>query len=115
VTTATDIYGNTSEISAEFFVVTDIDELHENTDNSEIFPNPANQYFILITENTMPGYMEADICDINGKIIKNAFSGKTPAGINQYMVDTHGLSNGIYLIKVTTQNKSCTKKLHIIR
>lgn len=115
ITTATDIYGNTSEISPKFFVVTSIDEAAENTDNAQVFPNPASRYFILKTFTTGPESLEVSIWDISGRFVKNAFSGKTTAGINHYYFDTEGLSDGLYLIKVMTQNNSCTKKIHIIR
>jgi len=113
--TATDIYGNTSEISPEFSVVTGIDEDLANDFGIEIFPNPAGETFclsLMLNNNSM---VTAFLFDISGHLLRQLISEEAAAGINKYTIGTHGLSNGLYFIKVETEDKTFTRKISIIK
>jgi len=115
VTTATDINGNTSEISPGFFVITGVNEIPGNEDQADVFPNPARENFTVKIATKNANNVEGTIYDINGKFIKQIFSGKTIAGINQFYCKTEGVPDGLYFVKVITQSTTYIRKLYIIR
>ena len=72
--------------------------------NTDIYPNPASGYFnVKSLKNT-----NVVIYNVVGKMVK---SEEALAG--EYKIDISDLSTGIYLVKLTSEGKSVTKKLVI--
>ena len=68
-----------------------------------LYPNPNNGntlYFNTTKE------IQVNVYSILGKLIKNE-----TVTIEKKNIDISTLSNGIYLLKITSENKSITKKL----
>ena len=115
VATATDIYGNTSEISPDHFVMVGMDEISNTEKKVEVFPNPANGYFSIRTETQNSCNLEGYLFNINGKLIRCLFSGKKAADVNRLFFKTENLAEGLYFIQVITPNTSVVQKLIINR
>jgi hypothetical protein len=69
-----------------------------------IYPNPSNDQFTVKLLNNNNATIE--IVDLKGNSIK-----KTLANSVQTNVSTASLSNGVYLVYVTTDNNTFTKKI----
>jgi len=113
--TATDIYGNTSEISSEFSVVTGIDENSADNSGVELFPNPATEAFCISLMLNNNSLVKAFLFDINGHLLRQLISEEAVIGINQFTIGTVGLSTGLYFIKVETEDQTFTRKISIIK
>ncbi|HNW69858.1 MAG TPA: right-handed parallel beta-helix repeat-containing protein [Bacteroidales bacterium] len=113
--TATDIYGNTSEISPDFKVITGIDENMADNSRVELFPNPAGESFCLSLMLNHNSLVKAFIFDISGHLLRQLISEEAVAGVNKYAIGTAGLSTGLYFIKVETADKTFTRKISIIK
>ncbi|CAM1348017.1 T9SS type A sorting domain-containing protein [Tenacibaculum halocynthiae] len=71
-----------------------------------LFPNPTNSKNINIKLNKLTGKTNILIYNIIGSVVKDLTIENTEKNIN-----LSGFSNGIYLVKITNNNKSITKKL----
>jgi hypothetical protein len=72
------------------------------------YPNPVNKNsggFVTISSNSTEK-ITAKIYSVIGKMIKNI-------SVNNNQIDITNLSTGLYLVKITQDNKSITKKLLI--
>ncbi len=70
--------------------------------NLSIYPNPTKGNLLI---NTFEKIISISVCNIVGKkVISNA-------KINNYQLDLNQLSNGIYLIKISTEKGEITKKI----
>ena len=81
-----------------------------------VAPNPAKDivYFNFVPEEN--GTLKITLTDMVGKIIANVFEAEADKG-KQYFtnMDTHSLSQGIYLIHYQNGNHMITQKLLIAR
>jgi hypothetical protein len=75
--------------------------LHDS--NISIIPNPANTFFQI---NGMQGKLEIKIYDVAGKLVLDT-------KINNNRLNIESISNGIYLIKINSKNKSIIQKIII--
>jgi hypothetical protein len=74
-------------------------------DNFKIFPNPTNTGFVNITSLNSDA-MNVQVFDILGKQVKNET-------LTNNTLNVSDLNNGIYIVKITQNNTSTTKKLVI--
>ena len=75
------------------------------TNNFSIYPNPTSIGFVTITSNNSE-VMSVAVYDILGKQVINQT-------INNNRLNVSGLNSGIYIIKISQNNASVTKKLVI--
>jgi len=80
---------------------TDVDQAN----NFNLYPNPANTGFVTISSTTND-VMNVQVFDILGKEVKNET-------ITNHTLDVSSLTTGMYLVKITQNNTSTTKKLVI--
>ena len=80
----------------------------------EVYPNPAtnvaNIQFNLPTSTTVT----LSIVDLNGKVVSSNTE-KLNAGNNKFMFNTNMLSNGIYSVRLTSNEFVATQKLSVIK
>ncbi|WP_420573096.1 PQQ-dependent sugar dehydrogenase [Kordia sp.] len=69
------------------------------TNNYQLYPNPANDYFQISNQNTASQIKEVVIYSLNGKLI----STRRISTENQ-KITTDKLSNGIYIVQLTSNN-----------
>ena len=78
--------------------------MNENSlEDFQVYPNPnnGNTLFFNTTKE-----VQVSVYSILGKLIKHE-----KVTITKKNIDISSLSNGIYLLKITSENKSITKKL----
>ena len=114
-TTATDIYGNTSEISPDFFVITGIDEIITGNETIELYPNPAREEFCIKTVIKKAENIKLSLYDINGFKLRDLILENASVGINNYCFSTEDLASGLYFIISETGCSKIVSKLTIIR
>lgn len=72
-----------------------------------VFPNPSKGIFNMAFGNLNPNKIE--VYDISGKLI--LLTNNTEIANNQATIDLSKSSNGIYFIKITTENTTFTKRI----
>jgi hypothetical protein len=79
-----------------------IDEIMTLSDNTMVFPNPANEEFNLsfklVKNNTD---VQIRVFDIQGKIVIEESYSSTPIGWYNHKISTVGLNEGIYMVQVS--------------
>lgn len=80
---------------------------HQLVQSVIIFPNPNSGQFSIITEN-INHHKSIRISDLQGKTIySESFAN------NEQLISLNSLKNGLYIIEITTDNKTVVKKLLI--
>ena len=85
-----------------------IEELEKFNFNSQLFPNPAQNYVNLFIDMENQNDFEVSISDVTGKVVmteKNISVGKS------YSFDLSELQKGLYFLKIKNDNVSKTEKL----
>jgi hypothetical protein len=76
----------------------------------QVYPNPFNARIRIVFNIGHPGFIEAKIYDLNGRIIHNVCRGKVTAGTYSYVWETNRAS-GIYILRLSGEGINLTKKL----
>lgn len=107
-------YGNNANFNSQSwslpFCVSSIDGIEENrAEKMILFPNPANDCLFIKKINTNEHWNNLEIYNIEGKKVlqSNNFS--------KEFIDISLLKNGIYLIKIYTENSIISDKLIVQR
>lgn len=113
----TDLYGASSDeqqqnVNAWYAVgigtgILATNEVVRTTDQLKIYPNPVKNGVFTIENNENNAAVE--IYDMSGKLIRSAQ--KLDRGVNKIYIN--GIQNGIYLVKVTSNGKTISKKIVI--
>lgn len=102
-------YGKAPDIGAmELTSVVSVEDVYSpGSDELYIFPNPASDYIqIRITSENIDCY-RVHIYDIMGKLLQND-TGVIPDENGSYTMDIQTLKNGIYYIRVSSNNRVFT-------
>jgi hypothetical protein len=75
----------------------------------QIFPNPANDYFYIATEE--PQTVQVRIYDLSGKLV---FLDNPKSPLQKYQVSTSNLKNGIYMLEASSGNTRAYRKLVVV-
>lgn len=90
--------------------IPDIDETGQ-TMLFENVPNPAQNKTKIPYQLAQNSVVKLELFDLNGKKIKDLFSGQKEAGLHQVFVETGSLSTGVYIYSLTTGEKTIVKKM----
>ena len=108
----------TMEIEIEQYVSSSI-ELNAASTNEvfEVTPNPAYDYLDVTNQSTMTLQPTVDLYDLQGQLITNLLKDKQMSSGQQIRINLNNfnLGNGIYLVNISTPEKSVTRKLVIKR
>ncbi|MCX8081614.1 MAG: T9SS type A sorting domain-containing protein [Bacteroidia bacterium] len=85
----------------------------KNENGLLVYPNPANQSASIRIFTQTEEKMDAELFDIQGKLVLNQPLGQTKAGINEFDLNTSLLDNGIYILRIKG-NKGSVKTGKII-
>jgi len=106
-----DLVGNVMDGHTEEFQFVGIEELFEGSQLS-VFPNPARDRVNLSFNSLESTKLHVGINDISGKqIVLKSF--EITEGNNQLTLDVQGLSEGIYILNLSTQKGNLRHKLII--
>lgn len=86
-------------------VVSGIENALQNSPKTEVFPNPASDYFFIKNPETLTGLQ---ISDLSGRIVRD-FNLSGDLSTTTFTVS--GIKNGIYLLKLTAGNTVENTKL----
>lgn len=92
--------------AAGFQIVTPTNELTIDNDRYIIFPNPAIDYFEIISDNSNSGLKIVNIKNLNGQIVKSV----QVSQINR-IIDVGDMEGGIYFLEIISDRKSNIHKL----
>lgn len=83
-----------------------IAETPQNSMNElSLYPNPTSDLMNVTITLDKKDYLQFEVYDITGKLIKVLLRDRVKAGINNFSFSTAPLSNGIYFLKVTSATK----------
>lgn len=82
---------------------------------NSIYPNPFNSSALISFELDRVGFASLSLFDINGREVANLVQGKMDAGSHQVVVDGTALTSGVYLLKLTSTNRTLTRSLTLIK
>jgi len=78
-----------------------------------LYPNPANNYLNIDFYNNSNQAVEIEVYNNTGQLVQKRQQSNVMSGMNQMSLDISGLANGIYLVKLKTNQASFTKKFVI--
>ena len=79
-------------------------------------PNPFNPSTTISYSVAAPGLVQLTVYDIAGRMVRTLVNDTQPAGTYSILFDGAGLSNGVYIYRLTTGNgRSQTKKMVLIK
>lgn len=93
-----------------FNATVDVDDLNVGDIGFRIYPNPAKDLLNIEMDEFSP-YQIVQIMDISGKQHLNIALDQS----NTNTINTSSLANGLYLVKIISQDKTGIRKLHIQR
>jgi hypothetical protein len=74
-----------------------------------VYPNPTSADIKVATSETFGANITVNVMSIEGKMV----SSRTVANEGVMSLNTDGLSNGVYLVQVTSGSKQVTKKITV--
>ncbi len=80
-----------------------------------VYPNPAHEVATLAIDMKHNGNLKIVVMDVTGKVVKNVFNGTSVKGEQTFEIKTSDLSNGMYIIAVSSDNNVKTLKLSVIK
>ncbi len=95
---------NFSKVSENLKDTIEIDEQENNISGLNIYPNPANDFLHIITSAN--GVKTVTIYDVVGKQVLNTTTANE-------VINVSSLNAGIYMVKITEEGKTATRKLVI--
>ena len=79
------------------------------SNNLHIFPNPANEHFIIKLLPNTEGFVKINITDLSGKLLREKRINASV--IDMYYWDNFNLQPGMYLVNLYTKNHCYSQKL----
>jgi len=92
-------------------LASNVNETPGVVDNVFIFPNPASDFVSIYINNAKGNNFMIEVSDNIGKVVKSELVKITTLEHQTYMLNIRDLKSGIYVIRVSTENKVETKKL----
>jgi uncharacterized protein YchJ len=81
----------------------------------KLSPNPSNMSLHITYNLINPGYMKLGLYDVSGQIRGEIFNGLVNNKIGVINYQIKDLPNGIYFVKLATDNNTVTKKLLLVK
>ena len=93
-------------------IVTGMSQLEQSLLNAEIAPNPSQGNAQLVYAGKDGGSVGIQVFNLNGQLVgEKAYSAFT--GVNRFDIPSKGLQKGMYLVKVSSNGFTSTKKMVI--
>lgn len=81
----------------------------------EPYPNPFNDQSLIRFQINVSGPVLLGLYDTNGKQLRTVLKGHLERGIHQVQLNAEGLSSGLYLIKLKSEEGTATRKIILMR
>jgi len=104
-------------VSIEKQLPTGSEEYIASTNGFEIYPNPASNYLDIINKSNKTQLPVIKLFNLSGQLVSNLSSNQVLSSGQKMRIDLNNdkIGNGIYLINISTFEKSVTHKLVINR
>jgi hypothetical protein len=76
-----------------------------------VYPNPATTRLNLSMHLKETSNVNIVMVDLQGRIVKNVYSGQQPGGLRNLEMDLSGLQQGLYFVRVNADGQSMVKKV----
>jgi len=86
-----------------------------NENEVVFYPNPARDNIYLKLNVKERSAVEIQVYNESGQLVKISDKGRLSVGEHNINLDLSKLNNGLYFVKVTTENSSVTKKVQILK
>ncbi len=90
-----------------------VNDISETIQGVNLFPNPANHQLSIQIELSQQTNLLIDMIDITGRQIAVISDEKVSKGVHTKFYNTEALSNGIYSLRIKTNDKMVIKKLEV--
>ena len=84
-------------------------------DLMKVYPNPARSNINIQLELNEFNSVEFRLYNLTGEIIKHQTINNFQPGLNTFSINTNGISNGIYMLKCKSGNKTFSQKVLITK
>ena len=88
-----------------------VQELVENVNSINLYPNPVNNIATLQMEVIKEGDITIEVIDITGKIIRTETRNNVYTGTQQFSIDANELQNGLYFINIVSGEYKAIAKM----
>jgi hypothetical protein len=96
--------------------VTGIPQISSSSVSSQtIYPNPASSVTMLKYSLITDASVIINVSDITGKVIRSVNEGNLHAGLNQQLINTQDLADGVYMVSVIANGNTSVSKLVVTR
>lgn len=92
-----------------------IKEAVAGVNNLDVYPNPATDVVTTKFSLTEQSNVAIEIVDMLGKVVKTVANKSLTAGTYEVPTSVAELANGLYLVKVTTDNGAITERISIAK
>jgi hypothetical protein len=106
--------GSSNNLYIDDIQITGVTSLEENAeagDRIEVMPNPADDETFLQLSVMESGQSRVTLTDLAGREVMLVLDGNLSAGNHRLMVNTSGLSSGMYLVNMNLNGKLLQQKL----
>lgn len=93
---------------------TRINEIANNINSIDVFPNPANNNVTISVDIKTAGSLIVDVADMVGRQVAVISKENASTGINTKQFNTATLANGVYLIRINLNGNTVNQKLNVI-
>jgi hypothetical protein len=92
-----------------------IEQLSSAVTSQSIYPNPAPDQAMLNYTLKTGAPVIVNVSDVTGRVIRSINEGNEAAGLNQQLINTEDLTDGIYLVTVIANGSTSVSKLIVAR
>lgn len=82
---------------------------------AKVYPNPAKEEARVSLDMKQAGIVKIVVLDMTGKMVKEIFNGAVAAGEQSFECKTADLSNGLYVVSISSGNNVKSLKLSIAK
>ncbi|KPQ00900.1 MAG: extracellular protein [Bacteroidetes bacterium HLUCCA01] len=111
------VHAETGEVITEI-VETSTNELQELPQTASLdqnYPNPFNPHTQIRFNLPASGEVSLNVFDVTGRRIATLVDAQLPAGTHTVRLDGNGLSSGVYIYQLVTQERSLSRKMTLIK
>jgi|GEM_PF-2217310 len=80
-----------------------------------IYPNPAQNSSNIYVTLSKAQQISLELYDVQGKLIKTIAKENAANGKNKYQVSLADLSDGVYYVRMVSEEKTCSKKIVVVK
>ncbi|MEO8761626.1 MAG: choice-of-anchor V domain-containing protein [Bacteroidia bacterium] len=105
------VYAKTLQLTPA--LATNINAVNATNFAVETYPNPINDVFTIRFQIDRTQNVDAQLFSVDGKLIKNLFNTKAPAGLFTESFSAEGITKGLYLLRTTIGGQTQTKRVFV--